>query len=187
MNTPRIILAALFAFGAASCAPIAENPIKRNQRAYELTAKIQEMYPTVDPRAAGDFATAAVESSAKWRGEWEVKTAPWLHNTLVNTKFRERGLCYQWAQYLYVDVERHLPPKMRMSLVRTVDDGVFNEHHVISLHGMHDSWSRGIILDGWKGAGNLVFYPVANEPGKWEFESHGPYLPELKWLQANTR
>jgi hypothetical protein len=187
MSPPRIYLAAFFAIGAVSCAPMAEPPVMRSQRADRLTAQIRNLYPAVDPRAASEFATAAVESSAKWRGEWEVKTAPWLHNTLVNTKVRDRGLCYQWAQYMYVDLEPHLPPRMRMSLIRTVDNSVFNEHHVISLHGVNDSWSHGMVLDGWKGAGNLVFYPVADEPGKWEFESHGPYLPELKWRPGKPR
>jgi hypothetical protein len=171
----------------ASCAPMVETPIKRSERAQRLSAQILDIYPTVDASAAGEFAKAAVESTAKRRSEWEVKTAPWLHNTLVNTKFRDRGLCYQWAQYLYVDVERHLPSTMRLTLICTVDKRLFTEHHVLSLHGQNDSWSCGILLDGWKGAGNLVFYPVADEPDKWEFESHGPYLPELKWQPARAR
>ncbi|MEX1049432.1 MAG: hypothetical protein WED15_07890 [Akkermansiaceae bacterium] len=181
MISPHLVLTGLLAVVAASCAPMAETPLERNQRAHHLTAQIQNSYPTVDPRAAREFAAAAVESSAKRRGEWQVKTAPWLHNTLVNTKIRERGLCYQWAQHLYVDVEHHLPPTLRMTLIRTVDNRLFTEHHAISLHGKSDSWSSGILLDGWKGAGNLWFYPVADEPDRWEFESHGPYLPELNW------
>ncbi|MEM1084320.1 MAG: hypothetical protein AAGI48_09365 [Verrucomicrobiota bacterium] len=141
------------------------------------------MAPAVPSGEADRFARRAVEVAARQRDEWGMELSPWLHNGMVNIGLKPSGRCYEWAEALYDQLEEDLPTSLRMTMVQS-DRGKLREHHAISLHQQRDRWSEGILLDGWKKAGLLVYLPIGESDREWEFEAENPGLRERNPRQA---
>lgn len=139
-----------------------------------LTGEILRLVPETDRREAEKFSTKAVDVASMKSEEWGVDLNPWLHNGLVNLGFKPAGLCYEWANVLYGDLEEVLPQGLKMTLVQSRPRSI-REHHAISLHGAGRAWSDGLLLDGWEQAGVLVFMPIGESERVWQYEAERPY------------
>jgi len=120
-------------------------------------------------------AETAVLYAARKRVDWSVQTSPWIHNILVNAKLKKHGLCYHWANGMWIDLSSVLPPEIKMTLIETRPRFCSLEHHVISLHHADKYWTEGIILDAWKGNGTLFHEDFSLSRRSWQFESSVPY------------
>ena len=156
-----------------SCAPKPYGPVERQLRAEELANLVSETCPGVPRDDAGAFAQEAFSAAAEKRIEWRIMLAPWLNNVLVNHGLNDKGLCYQWARDLYRELSDDLPPGLRMTLIQSYQ-GELREHHAVSLHCVRKHWSQGILLDGWRHAGNLEFDMIHRSNTPWRYEAERP-------------
>lgn len=156
-----------------SCAPRPYGPAERQKKVVELAALICGTCPAVTSDDAGAFAGEALKVAADKRNEWGIRLTPWLNNVLVNQGLNERGLCYQWSRDLYRELADDLPPGFRMTLIQSYH-GELREHHAVSLHLAKRHWSKGILLDGWRGAGNLQFEKIGRSRIPWRYEAEHP-------------
>jgi len=152
--------------GLSACAPPAENEVQRGKRIELLAGEIQSLRPNLSPPSTRRFAAVSVETAARKRLDWNIHATPWVNNFFVNAKINEYGLCYQWADYLYYRLNRELPAKLRMKLICR-NRGKLNEHNAVCLYSQGGDWHKGLVLDGWKEAGILLFYPVSADAGEW--------------------
>jgi hypothetical protein len=127
---------------------------------------MEALWPSIDRLESRRFAFIAVETAHENRRRWKINSQPWINNGLVNLKLKEYGLCFQWADYLLFSLDSALPKEMVMVKIFR-DRGRLNEHHAICLYQKGENWKHGLLLDGWRKAGILEFYPVSQEIRKW--------------------
>lgn len=157
------------------CAAPADSPLSRQARIEGLSNEIQRVCGPVKKAAARKVAETAVNCSARKREEWGVGCNPWVHNALVNAQFRKYGLCYHWSNALWDDLRPVLPHQLKMTLIETDSAGFSLGHHAVSLHRADGYWTQGVVLDGWKGGGMLVYQELSKSGRKWRFENSAPY------------
>ena len=175
----RVSACLAIVLSVSSCAHRPHEATTRKARAAELAACIHEDYPSVPSPTVRRFAAEAVEGAADLRESYGVNLTAWGHNFMVNTGMRPRGLCYHWAFDLYRHLDEHVPPGLQMSLVSAYVGNSFREHHAIGLHALGEEWEEGILLDGWKHGGNLIFKRFSETKTPWRYLAENP--TGLEW------
>jgi len=115
-----------------------------------------------------ELATLAITQSKVLANKYQVVSSPWMQNLLVNTGFKQRGLCYQYVE--------DIMPEIRARGFKSFDfkwgqanANKLNEHNVIVvLKKGNNNFNNGIILDAWRHSGDLYFTKVKNDP-KYHF------------------
>lgn len=93
---------------------------------------------------------------------------PELHNILVNTGLRERGLCCHWAE----DTARRLHALQLKTLevhwVVANQGSMLHEHNSAMLTAHGEPTANGIIVDGWRNAGTLYWGAISADRYAWK-------------------
>jgi len=91
-----------------------------------------------------------------------------LHNLLVNTGLRERGLCWHWTQDLLAHL-RSLPlPHYQLHWGIAHRGELFREHNSVVVTARGADFATGLVLDPWREAGELLWVAVADDSYAWE-------------------
>ena len=112
------------------------------------------------------------------REEYSVFGPALMHNLLVNTGIKDRGLCYQWAEDIY--------PHLESLNLQTVDihravalRGHLREHSAIVVTSTGQSFYEGLVMDPWKYSGQLAWVHVADSKYPWRpFDEIPPEMIE---------
>jgi hypothetical protein len=131
--------------------------------------------PGADPREARLLADRALRESLELRRRYRAVSPPLWHNVLVNTGIRKRGLCWHWADDLWLRLR-----KLRLRTLRILPVGAnvgsyWREHNALAvLPASQPGYplKRGILLDPWRKSGELWFAPVGKDPRyRWRLRS----------------
>ncbi|WP_416361488.1 hypothetical protein [Leisingera sp.] len=167
----------LMMLAAATLAGCASRPTATKHDVEELSRALQTLDPQVDPDEARRAAEIAYSYSARLAEQYEVTTSPILHNTMVNTGVKERGLCVHYAE----DMQARLSQEnfRTLSLLRAIaepknDFRIDHSTAVIAAKGggIYD----GLVLDPWRYGGKLFWSPTT-EDSRYDWE------PRLKVLR----
>ncbi|ATX82434.1 hypothetical protein Ga0123462_1575 [Mariprofundus ferrinatatus] len=168
MNRVFTIAVVLLAFTLAGCS--AHKPVSQGaeqQKIDALTADLLLLDRAIDRQAAVIVARTAVHYSLELAEKYEIFGPPRMHNLLVNFGFRERGLCYQWADDLL---------KKLLSLNSTRFDFFYavanlgsdlREHNSVVVSAKGAAFETGIVLDGWRYSGDLYWSAVSEDSYEW--------------------
>ena len=177
------LLIYLLLFSACSLTPLPQqtaNEVYNSTR--ELSIMLQELNVTVDQREANNLAKEAIFYARRLSKKYELVSPPLWHNTLINIGIKKRGLCYEWAE----DLLAYLHKKRYQSLIFHyvgANIGNYFEHNAIAVSAKGMGFENGILLDAWRGSGNLFFVKI-KEDEKYEWHSRkGVYrlmFPHLK-------
>lgn len=123
----------------------------------ELSLALQALDPEVSAEEADRAAQISFEYARELAIRWDVRDPPLIHNTKVNSGSRERGLCYQYADAIEA--------RLRQENFQTLDfhRGIANassiliDHSVLILSAPGDDMFQGIVIDGWRDAGELFW------------------------------
>ena len=115
-----------------------------------------------------ELATLAITQSKVLANRYKVVSSPWLQNLLVNTGFKQRGLCYQYVEDLMPAIKERGFTSFDFKWGQA-NANKLNEHNVIVVlkKGSND-FDNGIILDAWRHSGDLYFTKVKDDP-KYHF------------------
>ena len=151
-------LAAMIALLAACATPIdqADQSISRIDA---LARDIQQLSPTIVREEAYAFAKVAVETSAELGRKY----------ASVVVGMKDRGLCYEYARDLYASLKFVDSRNLAMHFVQA-NRGKLNEHHALAVTVKGAEWSTGLVLDAWRGGGNLYSGPVGADKYPWLYE-----------------
>lgn len=132
-----------------------------------LRERLQQMDSTVDSQEAARLARTATEAAADLAYEYRPVRPAWFNNVLVNTGWRDRGLCYEWANDLF--------PHLHNLNLQTLDVhfAVANmdtkhEHNGLVITAKGHPFRKGLILDAWRHSGYLWFGEVEADKFPWE-------------------
>lgn len=136
------------------------------QKAASLEQSLIALSPSVRPSEARLLAKEAVRVSQDRRQQWRVSGPALFHNVLVNTKIKPRGLCYQWAEDLFLAL---YPLRMETLELHWAESrvGTWREHNCVVVTARGQAFTEGTILDAWRHAGRLFYGPVKGDRYPW--------------------
>jgi len=128
-----------------------------------LSMMLQQMDGTIEKRTADRLSKDLFLQTAELTREFELTSPPWLHNTLVNTGLRKKGLCYDWSDALYVQLIRRSYPGFDFHLGGANIGRYWSEHNVLVITAKGKPFDSGIVVDPWRDSGRLYFAKVKED------------------------
>lgn len=136
-------------------------------RLSQLAQDIEALGPAVDNDEARLAATEALQATGELARAYRMTRPAQLHNLLVNMGLRERGLCCHWAEDLVarmVDLELS---SLEVHWVVASRGSLLREHSSVLLVPTGDSFEQGLVLDGWRDSGDLVWARPVEDRYAW--------------------
>ena len=153
-----------------------EKSIKR------FTAAIVALAPTVDPAEAELVSVTSHQTARQLARKYRVVGPPFFQNFLINVGVRERGFCYHWAHDIGVRL-KELKLKTLELHWGASDEGTHLESNCLVVTAPGQSFFDGYIIDGWRMAGRLCWWPVRKD-SKYLWKEN---LQLTAWLQEPER
>lgn len=138
---------------------------------------IVKMSPTIDPAEAQLVARMSHETARRLAKEWRVVPPSNFHNFLIHMGARERGFCFDWAHGIGAQL-RTLPLKTLELHWAEAYPNYRLEHNVVVVTAVGQPIGTGYIIDGWRAAGRLLWWPVLKDEYPWKEN-----LAETAWIQ----
>jgi hypothetical protein len=131
-----------------------------------LRDRIAALSPSIRADEAQCVAECAYATAAQLRHDYGVIGPPLFHNFLVNFGIRKRGLCFQWAEDLLVQLDAL---KLRTLELHWAEAraGSLREHNCVVITAKGQPFREGIILDCWRHSGHLFWSPLAIDHYPW--------------------
>lgn len=154
-----------------------------DRKVSELSRQITGVHPSIDGREAAILSDAAIRKAEILREQYDIFGPALMHNFMVNTGFRDRGLCYQWAEDMY--------PELDALGLRTIElhravalRGHLREHSALVVTAINQSFYEGLVMDPWKYSGRLAWVRVADSRYPWRpFDEIPPEMAEALRLE----
>ena len=137
------------------------------QQIDHLTHALLALDPAVSEIEAASMARSAVTHTATLGQRYQVVRPPELHNLLVKIGLKKRGLCYHWTEDLMMHLNELLPHRLQLQRVVANQGSLLHEHHSVVVTSREKPLAEGIILDGWRGSGRLVWKTVGEDRFTW--------------------
>jgi len=138
---------------------------------------IIKLAPTVDPAEADEVATTSHRMARQLAKDYRVVGPSVFQNFLVNIGAREKGFCAHYAR----DIGTRLKELRLKTLYLhwgAADAGTHLEHNVIVVTAVNQPFKEGYIIDGWRNAGRLCWWPVLKDSSYvWKEDFH-----ETAWV-----
>jgi len=94
---------------------------------------------------------------------------PLWHNFLVNIGLREKGLCYDFSDALYLYLKQGAYPHFDFHLAVAHRGEYFREHNALVITAKGRSVEEGVIVDDWRHSGRLFYSSFRNDPEyRWQ-------------------
>ena len=151
----------------AGCASAPPTAAWSQGQASGLRSRLLELGPGVDRGEAERLAEAAVQTAGELARQYHVVWPPWIHNTLVNAGWRDRGLCFHWANDLMEQLHGLGLWTLELRLAVAHMD-TSHEHNAIVVTARSQPIAEGCVLDAWRDSGRLWFGPVATDKYPWK-------------------
>jgi hypothetical protein len=149
---------------AADAPPLQKD---QRQRIDNLAKALLALDPGVSEKEARGVAQSAVTHAALLGRRYRVVRPPQLHNILVKFGWKERGLCYHWTEDLLKHLEELNLRHLQLQRVVAHRGSDLREHHSVLVTSREKSYREGIVLDGWRGSGNLFWAPAGEDRYPW--------------------
>jgi len=142
-----------------------------------FTKAIVALSPTVDPAEAQMVSEVSHHTARSLQKQWRVFPFALVQNFLIYVKAREGGFCFHWAHGIGMEL-RKLPLKTLELHWAEAHVNTRLEHNVVVVTARDQPISSGYIIDGWRAAGRLLWWPVTKDEYPWQEN-----LTYTAWLQ----
>ena len=123
------------------------------------------------------LAETVIRRSQELSVEYRSVRPAWVHNFLVRTGLRNRGLCYEWLQdldrALIVLELKHFTLHWGVARPRTL-----REHNALVVTAWKRPFAEGIVLDPWRKSGRLYWVAVSRDDYNWTEREDGERVDE---------
>src|SRR5437773_1251958 len=139
--------------------------------AQALRDRIAALSPSVRADEAQRVAESAYATAAQLRRDYGVIGGPpSFQNFLVNLGIRKRGLCFQWAEDLLVQLDALKLRTLELHWAEAYA-GSSREHNCVVVTAKGQPFRDGILLDCWRHSGHLFWSAVAADHYPWVEDS----------------
>lgn len=170
LHWPALFLSALVLGGCAGT-PRTPTLIVPTREA-QLTATLVALNDSVEVHDAAILATVALQTSSELAVRYRVVRPAWLHNVLVNSGCRARGLCHHWAADLQARLAEYHFATLEIHPV-IARRGTWREHSAIAVTARGQALPHGVVLDAWRAGGLLAWAPVERDKYPWRANDAG--------------
>ena len=138
---------------------------------------IIKLGPNVDPSEAEAVSETSHHTARELQKKWRVFPFAIVQNFLIHVGARDRGYCFHWAHDIGMEL-RKLPLKTLELHWAEAYANTHLEHNVVVVTVPGQPIETGYLIDGWRAAGRLLWYPVKKDEYPWK---ENPV--ETAWLQ----
>ena len=118
--------------------------------------------PDVDPDEAQLISETSHHTARRLQKEWRVAPVSIFQNFLIHIGARDRGFCFHWAHDIGLEL-RKIPLKTLVLHSAEAYPGTRLEHNVVVVTAVGQPLSTGYIIDAWRAAGRLLWWPVSKD------------------------
>lgn len=133
--------------------------------------------PNVDPAEAQVVSVTSHFTARRLQQEWRVAPVAIFQNFLIHIGARDRGFCFHWAHDIGAEL-RKLPLKTLVLHWGEAYPATHLEHNVVVVTARGQPFGTGYIIDGWRAAGRLLWWPVSKDEYPWKEN-----MAETAWIQ----
>ena len=123
---------------------------------------IVALAPDIDPAEAELLSVTAHTTARELARQYRVVGPSVFQNFLIHIGARERGYCFHWAYDIGARL-KELRPKTMVLHWGAADAGTRLEHNCIVVTARGQPFRDGYIVDGWRNAGRLLWWPVKKD------------------------
>lgn len=138
---------------------------------------IVKLAPDVDPAEAELVSVTAHHTARRLQKEWRVALLAPFQNFLIHIGARQRGYCFHWAHGIGAELKK-LPLKTLELHWAEAYPNTRLEHNVVVVTARGEPIRTGYIIDGWRAAGRLLWWPVVKDEYPWKEN-----MIETAWIQ----
>ena len=128
---------------------------------------IVKLGPDVDPAEAQLVSETSHFTARRLQKEWRVAPISIFQNFLIHIGARDRGFCFHWAHDIGAEL-RKLPLKTLVLHWGEAYPATHLEHNVVVVTAVGQPFGAGYIIDGWRAAGRLLWWPVSKDEYPWK-------------------
>jgi len=139
------------------------------RKVLKIRNDLLNMNPAVSLRDATVISHMAVFYPQVLTNRYKLTSPPLLHNIMVNTGRRPRGLCINWTEDL---IKRSLeldPSTLDIYWAVSNRGNMLREHSTLLVTARGMPLLSGYIIDPWRNSGNVYWKKATQDPKyKWE-------------------
>lgn len=151
----------------SGCSVKPESLNKNPDLKVKLSNDLMQLGTKIDAKEAKKFAEESLYYSRTLAKKYQLMAPASFHNMLINTGYRDRGLCYEWSE----DMMAHLKKQNFKSFdLRwgVASKGQPDEHNSVVVVAKGEGFEKGILIDPWRDSGELYWGRV-NEDLKFRW------------------
>ncbi len=137
-------------------------------RVESLSILLQSLDSSISFKEAKSLSHEIFQETAKLRKKFNPTSPARFNNFLINAGVKEKGLCYDWSDALYLHFSKKEYASFEFHLLVAHKGKYFYEHNTLVVVAKGGNVLEGIVIDPWRNSGNLYFSKV-NEDKKYEW------------------
>ncbi len=145
-----------------------------------------DLGPGVDPEEAARAAYVAYTYIDQLVVEYEIDSGPLAHNTAVNFGNKPRGLCWHWAHDMDARLQRENFKTLEIHRAIANYDSIRLEHSTTILGRRGDRMEDSLVLDPWRGAGDL-YWGLVSQDGRYDWTERSKVFAWKKAQKARQK
>lgn len=138
-------------------------PETSQNRAESLVSLLQTLNKDIPYAEALSLSREIFQQTDQLRVQFDPISEPHVNNFLVNIGLKEKGLCYEWSDPLYIYFRRKPYKYFSFHLLVANRGKYFQEHNVLVVTSKKDEISEGVIIDPWRKPGKVYFSKVKDD------------------------
>ncbi len=139
------------------------------QKVIRIKNALLGMDPNVTHQDADVIANMVVYYPQVLANRYRLISPPLVHNMMVNSGFRTRGLCVNWAEDLINRSVELNPESLDIYWGIAFHGSMMREHSSLVITAKGKPFSTGYLFDPWRNSGNLFWAKVIEDPKyKWK-------------------
>lgn len=132
----------------------------------DLYLELRAQAPAAPPEEVAALAETALATTLFNADRYDLSGHPIWHNMMVNMGWRERGLCYHFAEDLLEKLQALESAAFDLHW-GIAYEGSGLEHSCIVVTARGEPFETGVVLDGWRDSGRLLVARVSEDSWPW--------------------
>ena len=137
-------------------------------RVEALSKLLRSLDSSISSKEARSLSDEIFQETGKLRKKFNPTSQAQFNNFLINAGVKEKGLCYDWSDALYLHFSKKQYSSFEFHLLVAHKGKYFYEHNTLVVVAKGGNVLEGIVIDPWRNSGNLYFSKV-NEDKKYEW------------------
>jgi hypothetical protein len=162
-----LLIAFLFSGCSAPRSQLAMGEARIDAKVARLHADLKGLGQDTDSAEAGRVAEEAVTYSFRLAEEYRVAAPARWHNLLIQLGFKDRGLCFHWAEDLLKRLQALDLKTYQLHWGVAHPGSELREHNSVVITARDQPFEKGLVLDPWRNSGDLYWAAVRQDRYPW--------------------